>query len=110
MLEESDVPVDPDLSNCFNCLEIINEFRYSNDPALIDELIARWNNHEETSSFSSQAHQRTSNEDFERDLLVLVYLRFTLFKLSFKFSQERYRWHTLILLAFFFRIGKDFFK
>lgn len=58
---ETDVPVDPELSNCFNCLEIINDFRFTNDPALIDELIARWNHHTETSSSASYIN-RNSND------------------------------------------------
>ena len=37
-----EVPCDPELTRCFSCLQIIDEFRYQNDASLIDELMLRW--------------------------------------------------------------------
>ena len=40
---QNEVPVDPQLTRCFECLQLIDDFRYRNDAALIDELMMRWN-------------------------------------------------------------------
>ena len=66
--EDVSVPCDPELERVFWCLKIINEFRFTNDPALIDELIARFNNYEETSDFSSVMNPSPSNDRFIREL------------------------------------------
>ena len=34
--------MNPELTKCFLCLEIIDEYRYKNNPTLIDELMVKW--------------------------------------------------------------------
>ena len=53
-----EVPVDPELTKCFTCLQIIDEFRYQNDASLIDELMLRW----QDSESQSQSSCRSSTE------------------------------------------------
>ena len=36
------VPVDPELTKNFYCLQLIDEFRWANDATLIDELMVSW--------------------------------------------------------------------
>ena len=57
---QNEVPVDPQLTRCFECLQLIDEFRYRNDAALIDELMMRWND---------PSDDYESSEPYEEDQL-----------------------------------------
>ena len=36
------MPCDPELTKCFKCLKIIDEFRFTGDASLLDELMLVW--------------------------------------------------------------------
>lgn len=57
---QNEVPVDPQLTRCFECLQLIDDFRYRNDAALIDELMMRWND---------PSDDYESSEPYEEDQL-----------------------------------------
>lgn len=38
-----EVPVDPELSRCFECLTLIDDFRFRNDSAIVEQLMLKWN-------------------------------------------------------------------
>ena len=49
------MPVDPELTKCFYCLQIIDEFRYQNNASLIDELMMKWQDSESQSQSSCRS-------------------------------------------------------
>lgn len=40
---DGQIAIDPELQKCVDCLSIIDEFRVSKEPMLIDELMITWN-------------------------------------------------------------------
>ena len=58
------ISVSPKLSDCVNCLHLINELRFSNDKSVLDELVNAWQ-HYNTRHYGEV--DKTSNFTYSQD-------------------------------------------
>jgi hypothetical protein len=58
------VPVDPELTKSFSCLQLIDEFRWTKDAALIDELLVAWQDSSDASDSSASDLREARGSEF----------------------------------------------